>query len=51
MPTCEINVSMKQERCAQCGKIGKGMYQARNDNTKYICQKCVIKNIKCNQNK
>ena len=40
-----INVSFDEQTCAQCGKTGKGFYEATNSPGKYICQKCVLKNI------
>ena len=40
-----IRVSMDKQICGQCGKRGKGYYEAKNAPGKYICQKCVLKNI------
>lgn len=40
-----INVSCDKQVCAQCGKSGKGYFEARNAPGKYICHKCVIGNI------
>ena len=41
-----INVSCDEQKCSQCGKKGKGFYEATNAPGKYICPKCVLKNVK-----
>ena len=40
-----IEVSADKQRCGQCGKIGTGFFKCHNDSTKYICDKCIMKNI------
>ena len=45
MATIIINVSCDKQVCAQCGKIGKGYFESTSEKGKYICHKCVIKNI------
>jgi len=40
-----ININTDKQICAQCGKEGTGYYEAINSKEKYICHKCVIKNI------
>jgi len=42
IPTIEINTDV--QTCAQCNKKGKGFY--KNKQGKYVCHKCVLKNIK-----
>ncbi len=42
-----ITVSVDKQICAQCGEKGTGFYEAKNAPGKYICQKCVMANIKC----
>lgn len=37
---------MDNKTCAQCGKRGTGYYEVPNAHDKYICQKCVLENIK-----
>jgi len=41
-----INISMDKQVCIQCGKRGTGFYECKNAPGKYICQKCVLSNIK-----
>lgn len=41
----QINVSVDKEICAQCGKKGVGFFEAMNAPGKFICGKCVEKNI------
>lgn len=40
-----LNISCDKQVCCQCGKKGTGYYEATNAPGKYICQKCVLKNI------
>ncbi len=40
-----LNVSCDKQTCAQCGNVGKGYYEATNAPGKYLCHKCVLKNI------
>jgi len=46
MKTHNINISCNKQVCAQCGKSGKGYYECTKSPGKYICQKCVLDNIK-----
>lgn len=51
MTTYNFDVSIDNQKCCQCGKTGKGFYKTKNDDTKYICPGCIIKNIKNNKPK
>jgi len=45
MATTTINISPDKKTCAQCNKSGKGYYEVPSKPGKYICPKCVLKNI------
>ncbi len=44
MKTYNVEVSIDKQECAQCHKMKKGCY--RRQGGVYICQECVIQNIK-----
>jgi hypothetical protein len=46
-----IKISVDKKICVQCGKQGKGFYECQNAPGKYICQKCVMRNIDTNLRK
>jgi len=45
MATLTITVSMDKQVCALCGKRGTGYYEGINTPGKYVCHKCILKNI------
>jgi hypothetical protein len=40
-----ITISTDKEVCIKCGKKGTGFFECKDAPGKYICQKCVLKNI------
>ena len=41
----KITVEMDERKCEQCGRMGKGFYEIPSAPGKYVCHKCVLKNI------
>ena len=46
MAVFTINVSTDEQKCEQCGRTDIGFYESKNLPGKYICNKCVMDNVK-----